>query len=245
MALLTTSGNPKLAKSDNKGLGFLSAGLNLAAANTSGYEVCPRRSAGCTESCLLYQGRGRMPSVMAARRMKTMLYFEHRQDFFELLHAEVGAFQRKAQRAGLKPVIRLNVMSDIAWERQFPALFSNFPDVQFYDYTKREDRMDKFLEGKFPSNYSLCFSRSEDNEDYCQTVLQRGGTISVLFRDGFPSSFLGYPVLDGDQDDLTFLAPPRSIRALSAKGSAQHDTTGFVVDAIGDHVQSSWRQKAA
>jgi len=247
MALLSTSGNPKLEKSDNKQLGFLTAGLNLAAADTSGYEVCPSRSEGCSNVCLLYQGRGQMKSVMNARIKKTINFFEDRLPFKEQLYAEVSAFRRKAQRKGLTPVIRLNVMSDISWERQIPALFSDFPDIQYYDYTKQEHRMDAYLAGSkhWPANYSLCFSRSEKNEDYCRTVLQRGGTINVVFRDWFPLSFLGYPVIDGDEDDLTFLTPSHTVRAVIAKGSAKHDTTGFVVDATDKHMQSSWqRQKA-
>ena len=245
MALLTIGGNPKLAKSDTSNQGFITAGLNLAAANTSGYEVCPRRSRGCTAECLLYQGRGRMASVMSARLTKTKFFFEHRAEFLEQLHGEIKKFQRSVTRKGLTAVVRLNVMSDINWERIDPSLFTDFPNVQFYDYTKREDRMNRFLDGNFPSNYSLCFSRSEDNEDYCRTVLQRGGTINVVFRDWFPLSYLGFPVTDGDKDDLTFLTPSHTVRAVIAKGSAKHEKSGFVVDATDKHMNSSWqRQKA-
>jgi hypothetical protein len=42
----------------------------------------------------------------------------------------------------------------------------------------------------------------------------------------------GYPVIDGDGNDLRFLDPAPCIVALKAKGAgARRDTTGFVLDA--------------
>jgi hypothetical protein len=44
-----------------------------------------------------------------------------------------------------------------------------------------------------------------------------------------PETYLGLPVIDGDQSDLRFLDPQGVIVGLKAKGKGKHDTSGFVV----------------
>jgi hypothetical protein len=55
----------------------------------------------------------------------------------------------------------------------------------------------------------------------------------VVFRKPpFPRTFWGYPVIDGDGNDLRFLDPRACIVGLRAKGKgARMDRTGFVIDA--------------
>lgn len=43
-----------------------------------------------------------------------------------------------------------------------------------------------------------------------------------------PETWLGYPVMDGDDSDLRFLDPKGHIVGLKSKGQAKHDTSGFV-----------------
>jgi hypothetical protein len=121
------------------------------------------------------------------------------------------------------------------------TIFAHFPDVQFYDYTKHEDRVIKHARGLMPANYHLTFSRSETNEDACLRVLAAGGNVAVVFavsshkrRDGtlapLPATWHGYRVVDGDEDDLRFLDPAGVVVGLRAKGrKAPKDTSGFVV----------------
>jgi hypothetical protein len=81
----------------------------------------------------------------------------------------------------------------------------------------------------------LIFSRSERNEEDCRTVLQAGGNVAVVFRRApFPATWLGFPVIDGDQNDLRFRDPPGVVVGLTAKGTAKRDYTGFVVDGHSD-----------
>jgi hypothetical protein len=136
-----------------------------------------------------------------------------------------------AIRADLPLVCRLNVVSDVAWKREFPELFAAFPDVQFMDYTKDAYRI---LDGKLPGNYHLTFSRSETNELDCLRVLKAGHNVTVVFRKPpFPATFWGYPVIDGDRNDLRFLDPPPCIVGLKAKGAGgRRDQTGFVIDSM-------------
>jgi len=106
-----------------------------------------------------------------------------------------------------------------------------FPDVQFYDYTKGFERMKQFINGKsWPANYYLTFSRSEKNQLHSMRVLKLGGNVAMVFRNGLPLSWKGFPVIDGDQDDLRFLDKPNSIVGLVEKGKAKQDDLGFVID---------------
>ena len=89
--------------------------------------------------------------------------------------------------------------------------------------------MTAFLDGKLPSNYSLTFSRSETNEAQCLEVLNRGGNVAVVFRKELPTHWNGFPVINGDENDLRFLDPKGVVVGLKAKGKAKSDTTGFVV----------------
>ena len=63
-------------------------------------------------------------------------------------------------------------------------------------------------------------------------AIAQGMNVAVVFRE-LPESYLGMPVISGDEDDLRFLDPPRYIVGLRAKGRAKKDTTGFVVQPNG------------
>jgi len=55
--------------------------------------------------------------------------------------------------------------------------------------------------------------------------------IAVVFQSKktIPETFLGMPVLDGDDSDIRVNDPHGCIVALYAKGKARKDTSGFVV----------------
>ena len=149
--------------------------------------------------------------------------------FFALLQGDLARARARARRLGVPLVCRLNVVSDVPFERECPELFTRFPDVQFMDYTKDIRRV---LNPEWPRNYHLTFSRSERNENECRRVLEAGGNVSVVFRKPpFPRTFWGYPVVDGDRNDLRFLDPSPCIVGLKAKGKgAREDSSGFVLD---------------
>jgi hypothetical protein len=108
------------------------------------------------------------------------------------------------------------------------GIMQEFPEVPFYDYTPNRQRMLDYLAGKLPSNYSLTFSRKEDNETACEEILARGGNIAAVFKES-PTTWKGIPCFNGDESDLRFLDPKNSIVALKAKGKAKKDTSGFVI----------------
>ena len=144
------------------------------------------------------------------------------------LRKDIKALVRKAEKTNMIPAIRLNGTSDIEWTRT--GIMSEFPDVQFYDYTKVYNRLEKEL----PSNYHMTFSKNESNEAECVGALKLGVNVAVVFStkkgDQLPESWNGYPVYDGDDTDVRFQDPKGGyVIGLKAKGRAKYDKTGFVV----------------
>ena len=249
MNLLTVS-NTKTLRGEGKG--YLTGILHLAPADTSGQDVCPWRSPGCTAGCLTYAGHGGISkgratmlapggfeipdnAVQRARLARTEAFFKRREWFVEQLTVEIQRLDRAAERKGAALAIRLNGTSDIPWERVAPYLFSVFPHVRFYDYTKSLTRVLAWAGGKLPVNYHLTFSRSEQNADeVCGKAYDAGVNVAVVYaaRPMLVANTPAYyspdtPSIDGDADDLRFL-DPHGIVALKAKGRALRDATGFV-----------------
>ena len=227
--LLGVGTNAKTVKGD--GDEYLTAILYMAPAKqVDGINVCPMAEmAGCAKACLYTAGRGRFNNVQQARMRKTMLWRDDRAEFLRLLRDDLERFQRYCTKRNITPCVRLNGTSDIQWEKH--GFMSDFPGVQFYDYTKIVKRAYSDL----PPNYHLTLSYSEANEEYAEevamAVADTGRNMAVVFRnrDAIPATFRSYTVIDGDKDDLRFLDRQGCVVALYAKGAAKNDTTGFVV----------------
>ena len=101
------------------------------------------------------------------------------------LHHEIDLFIKRCKKNNLKPCLRLNGTSDISYENyKFDNglnIFECFKDLQFYDYTKVDKRMSKYLKGELPNNYHLTFSRDEDNQFKVIETLNNGGNVAVVF----------------------------------------------------------------
>ena len=242
MRKLLTYGNLKTQLGESAGI--LTAILHLAPANLSGYEVCQGRTRGCTAVCLNSAGHGgigakfdargkllKANGVQRARIWRTKLLHERRDVFMAQLVREIEAHVRKAARLGMVPAVRLNGTSDLPVETW--GVIQHFPTVVFYDYTKRRDRMDAYLRGEMPRNYSLTFSRAETLKSAVDAmqVLQAGGNVAVVFGGKtLPSQWNGYGVIDGTATDARFMDPRNVIVGLLAKGKARRDrSSGFVV----------------
>jgi hypothetical protein len=212
-----------------KGIGYRSVGLTLTPRATAhaGRNLCPFATPGCARSCFADFDRLAWPQVKRAAVARTLLLARDPEAFLALLRSDLA---RELAAAGSRPLVaRLNVVSDVAWEREEPGLFAEFPTTQFMDYTKTIGRV---LDPGRPANYHLTFSRSESNEAECRRALTAGCNVTVVFRrPPFPATFWGYPVIDGDRNDLRFLDPAPCIVGLRAKGAgARRDTSGFVLE---------------
>lgn len=229
--LLGISNDAKTVKGES--FGFLTGILYLSPLDLGGFgNLCPFASPGCSADCLNSAGRGAFNSVQKARRAKTALFFKANATFLCNLALDIHALQLKALKLGLRPVVRLNGTSDIAWEKlklNNLNLMELFPRVAFYDYTKNPKRALDNAAGKHPKNYRLVFSRSETNEADCKRVLEARGNVAVVFRKTLPKRYLGKRVIVGDESDLRFLDPKGCVVGLTAKGKAKRSTSGFVV----------------
>lgn len=218
--------NAKTSKGE--ALGYRTGIMYLAPASEAGRaNVCAAATPGCKEGCLFRAGRGAFPSNVSRRIRKTHFFFDQREAFLASLRYDIEKLIRDAARMGLTPVVRINGTSDVAWLARLMA--SEFPTVQFYDYTKLARAWERTL-----PNYHLTFSHSEVNEDECIKALQNSLNVAVVFdtKRGatLPDTFMGAQVIDGDKHDLRFLDGERGvIIGLRAKGPAKKDCSGFVV----------------
>ena len=230
---LLNSGNSKTRKGEKKG--FTTYGIHLAPASLSGFNVCDSSSAGCRWACLNTAGRGAMTSVQRARIKKTLFFFKDKQGFLAELWAEVAKSIKSAARKNMVPCFRLNLTSDLPWEKikfNGQSVMEAFPNVQFYDYCKSPERMTKFVNGEMPKNYHLTFSRSETNGALALAFLKSGGNVAMVFRKSLPATYYGHEVIDGDETDLRFLDGSGKIIGLKEKGLAKKDATGFVLEPV-------------
>ena len=237
---LLSVGNPKVLKGLKQG--YNTYILHLAPAKLSGYETCPKRTIGCTDSCLNLAGRGGMfkkgettNNIQKARIRKTKMFFENRIEFMADLVKDIELAIKQSEKKGLIPVFRLNGTSDLSFEKYevirngklYRNIFSAFPDNIFYDYTKVLGRKIADI-----PNYSLTFSAADGNDTDVFKAITQGYNIAVVFGIKktlpMPDSYLGLPVFNGDESDLRFLDPKQVIVGLYAKGKAKKDVTGFV-----------------
>lgn len=230
MKLLNIDENAKTVKGQK--LFYMTGILYLAPAKLSGFEVCPMATAGCRAACLNTAGRGRFDNIQQARIERTRRFFLYRRAFMEQLCREIDNLIFKAVQNDMLPCVRLNGTSDIVWESvrdwndEGKNIMEMYPGVDFYDYSKRSNRKN------LPENYTLVYSLGEDNDLQAKVALSNGANVAVVFGgkkgEHLPETYLGAPVIDGDENDLRFLDPKGVIVGLYAKGQAKKDNSGFV-----------------
>jgi hypothetical protein len=250
---LLTVENAKTIKGEK--LGYLTGILYLTPARvgTDSRNLCPYSTAGCRAGCLVTAGRGRFDSVIAGRARKRALFDKDPQAFVHRLYKEIALLEKRARAQGLRPAVRLNGTSDIAWEYVGlgAGLFQRFPKVKFYDYTKiparampgrrvsatangGNTRTSFCITAPWPGNYDMTYSHAEGRETMTRAILAAGGRVSVVFNTPkgkrLPFRFMGARVVDGDTHDLMFKRPQGVVVGLRAKGKARGDRSGFVVN---------------
>lgn len=231
--------NPKLEKSNKYEV--LTKGLAFAPSFISEYNTCNFASLGCGLGCLNFAGHGQehmlcngKHNVLIARIVRTILYYEYRQQFLKQLHKEIKAFSNYVHNQNIKNNtqlicgVRLNVLSDILWEKIDITLFNDNPNITFYDYTKNPNRNVSHI-----PNYSLTFSRNEMNDLYIEQAFNNNMNVAIVFdiKKGYtiPKTFRNKNVLDGDLHDARFLDNNNHYVGLRKKGN-KIDNTGFVIN---------------
>lgn len=256
--------NAKLAKSLSRGV--VVYGLSLAPGDMSGAEVCTHRSTECYKHCLFSAGHGAshmrrtghlVNRIWVARILRTLWFQKNREGFMFKLIEEILKAKQFAAAKGVDLAIRLNVFSDIVWERQRvqlePLKVAMLQQLEpgFEDRlppTKKggvplTDLFRLFPEVQFydytkiphrmaaswhlPPNYHLTFSRCEDNDHLIPDILDAGGTVTVVI-DPPTNTSPWHQVIDGDEHDLRYLDPPGSIIVLKPKGSLQNSGSPFI-----------------
>ena len=213
---------------------YMTAGVQLAPSHASGYNTCANAN-GCANVCLFGAGHGQRHmihdgkhTVWIARIIRTILFYEYRDQFMAQLVKEMQAFRRKAKRKGYKTAFRPNVISDIDWVKLGPAIFDQGMDV-VYDYAKVEKRINYHSE-----KYHITLSRQETTSDALVfDTVSSGVNVAVVFStkkgQPLPKTYLGLPVLDGDLTDNRFNDPAGHIVGLRVKNTGKADQSGFVV----------------
>ena len=252
--ILSINSDYKTSKGTKKG--YLTGILYLSPAKESGKNFCASASAGCIASCLNTAGRGAFNSVQKARYNKSRYFIENKDGFIFDLVKSIIRLKIKAKNKNLMPVVRLNGTSDLLFENikinisillndkyilnnidklninvlnnDNCNIFDLFSNITFYDYTKHNIKQRK--KALNISNYHLTFSRKEDNEQDVLKAIKNGLNVAVVFEKYLPKTYLGLPVFNGDETDLRFTDPKKSIVGLVAKGKAKKDNSGFTIN---------------
>ncbi len=183
---------------------------------------CFRAVENCKAACLVASGRhaiadkkGGIPLMGTAYKAKMWRSWmlRHYPDAF--MHLVIRGFQQwgcEALAESSAAFGRMNTLSDLPWELICPELFTELPGIQFYDYTKVPGR-----NHAAELNYHLTFSWSTPkNIGLMSREMALGRNLAVPFfhpdnqqpgenRPGRfvqPRSFMGVPVINGDEHDM-------------------------------------------
>ncbi len=216
--------NTKLAKSNKYSTDYRTYGLTLAPSTQSGFNTCLYATHDCKNACLDNTGlRSVFPVIHLGKIARTVLLFQQEQWFIDTLIKELGNKQKTAERNNHIPAVRLNVMSDIAWEEY--GIIDAFPAITFYDYSKDRRRI-----GAVRDNYWVTFSRSGRNERACLSALRHGNNVAVVFADSrgkrfteLPKTYKGFEVIDGDKTDLRFTDERGVVVGLRLKAASNEE----------------------
>jgi hypothetical protein len=153
------------------------------------WTMCDGSTDECKNSCIAYTGH---QDVYNNRRraVGTLALIEYPDAFCRMLIEAIRMHTRSESCHGLRPFVRLNVMSDVPWELLIPGLFDYFSPENYgrrliksfgavappvlYDYTKLANRTP-------PPNYDLTFSFSGKNAVTARAEMARGHRVAVVF----------------------------------------------------------------
>lgn len=203
-------------------------GLTLAPAESAGLgvTVCPwasRGPGGRAALCTVGEGaRGSWDVVRAGRSARTAFLLADPVGFLGLLDLELERLGARHRRGF---AVRLNVGSDVRWERVAPWLFGRHGRgfggrAIFYDYSKAPMAARSTAAGMgYDLTYSARRASAAEDRRLC-SVLDAGGRVAIVFAGERPTSWEGWPVIDGERTDARWADPAGVVVGLRAKGAA-------------------------
>jgi hypothetical protein len=216
--------NGKTEKSSGEGVHTI--GLSLAphtAHGLSHFDVCPRASSECRANCLGTEAGGNRQfadAALSAKILKTHFIAAHPEHAARLMDHEIGLHKKQARKNGMIPGVRMNVTSDMSWEKFAKPIFNRHKDVQFYDYTKMHNRVMGQNKPDHPENYHLTLSHTgsghaESNDEHVIDALEAGRVVAMVHqkrgKGALPPTHVEdaqtgkrWPIMGGDDDDNTF-----------------------------------------
>jgi len=161
---------------------FLSSSVKILTLNLAPYyyNFCPK-AGNCQDVCIGIDYHA--PKNIIAQIKRSELFINDKEMFFNNLICQLKNETNNV-------VVRLNNYSDIAWENEKifkhkytnnflqklsvksdDNIFSYFPEILFYDYTKIPERFKNYLKGNFPRNYFLTYSYDKKNDKDYQSLI--------------------------------------------------------------------------
>lgn len=236
-----------------------SKGVNLCAKASKGCAEACLFGSGAARFDSVQQGKINKTEYFIGNRRRFMSQMVNEIEGIVKKHDEVEGDAKLSFNGSVlrykKFAIRLNGTSDFPFEnlrifrrtttgkiwtykkpnKNLLNIFELFSNVTFYDYTKLDRRFNSVL----PSNYYLTFSRSEENHDETVKLLSEGYNVAVVFgikdEGDLPETYLGYPVINGDESDLRFLDDKNVVVGLKYKYLTGKGTKGKNSEILNDN----------
>jgi len=155
---------------------------------------------------------------------------KHKELFIAQVHKELTNYEKTCKKQGVIPTVRLNTISDIAYE--LTDIIVKHPNILFIDYTKRARRLKDVNK---LHNYKVIFSYSgkATYQKQVEIALQYNNPVAVVFEKYLPKTFLGREVIDGDISDIDNALYSNDkivgLKLKKSKGYQEFLNSGFVV----------------
>lgn len=202
--------------------------LELLPFNLSGVNLCAFAKS-CVFNCIAHSGKGNLlhqekmfkdkilTPTLVNRAIRTYVLINDKDFFMDLLLSQVIQIHKYLKSIGIEFWLRPNGFSDIDFETEEYDYFISklaLHGINCYDYTKDLDR-------KELPNYRLTYSHDEGMSDYkLKELLDQRKNVAVIFsKKKKPTTFKGFPVIDGDINDNRAYDPSGVIIGLSKKGT--------------------------
>jgi hypothetical protein len=202
-------------------------GLSLPPATSSGLANTCAFEDDCLTKCVGVGGSNRFSSASNGKAARLQLFIDNPQAALALL---VGGIDKAVANHGAENVaVRLNIYSDLRWERILPNWFwTRFANVVFYDYTKHP--LASRPVATIPANYKLTYSVSKRSTVWqvsnqrnagrpvAVVIDTRGGKVKGTdkYRD-LPLEADGVTIVDGDASDRRYEDPAGALVLLRRK----------------------------